>query len=137
MDRRTFMMTGAWLSAAGCGLPWLARAAHARHTIAVIDSSLAPSRGFADYVGRLDLPAFEVGDPVRARIVARYPSDTAAVLLSGWLLGASQLAGKAALVDVKRGRGHVVLFGFRPQYRGQSLATFPLLFNALRLAAAR
>ena len=82
-------------------------------------------------------PAFEVGDPVRARIVARYPSDTAAVLLSGWLLGASQLAGKAALVDVKRGRGHVVLFGFRPQYRGQSLATFPLLFNALRLAAAR
>jgi glutamine amidotransferase-like uncharacterized protein len=82
-------------------------------------------------------PAFEVSDPVRARIVARYPSDTAAVLLSGWLLGASQLAGKAALVDVKRGRGHVVLFGFRPQYRGQSLATFPLLFDVLRQAAAR
>jgi len=29
-------------------------------------------------------------------------------------------------VDVKRGRGHVVLYGFRPQYRAQSNSTFPL-----------
>ncbi len=81
-------------------------------------------------------PAFEIRDPLRATVVARYPADSAAVLLSGWLLGPSHLAGRAALVDVKRGRGHVVLFGFKPQYRGQSLATFPLLFNALRQAAA-
>ena len=31
----------------------------------------------------------------------------------------------------RRGSGHAVLFGFRPQYRGQSMATFPLLWNAL------
>jgi hypothetical protein len=79
-------------------------------------------------------PGFEVRDPSRVRIAARFPSDPGQVLLSGWLLGAERLAGRAALVDVRSGRGHVVLFGFRPQYRGQSLATFPLLFNAIRSA---
>jgi hypothetical protein len=76
-------------------------------------------------------PAFEVTDPSRASVVARYPAQ-GDVLLSGWLLGGQRLNGKAAMVDVKQGRGHVVLFGFRPQYRAQSMATFPLIWNALR-----
>jgi hypothetical protein len=64
-------------------------------------------------------------------IIARYPSDPKQILLSGWALGSDKIAGKAALVEVKVGKGKIILFGFRPQYRGQSLATFPLLFNAI------
>ena len=65
------------------------------------------------------------------KIIARYPTDPAKILLSGWALGAQKIAGKAALLEVRYGKGKIVLFGFRPQYRGQSLATFPLFFNAI------
>jgi Zinc carboxypeptidase len=72
-------------------------------------------------------PAWEVsGD---AQIVAKYPG--AAVLASGWLLGEKYLVNKAALLDVPVGQGHMILFGMRPQYRGQSYQNFKLLFNAL------
>ena len=81
-------------------------------------------------------PVFEIkSDPLallRVNIIAWYPKDKDP-LLSGWLLGGDRIKGKAALVEVGMGKGRIILFGFRPQYRGQSLATYPLLFNAISL----
>ena len=77
-----------------------------------------------------DSPAFEITDATRAVAVASYPA-TGDPLLSGWLLGGAKLNGKAALVDVTVGKGHAILFGFRPQYRGQSMNTQPLLWGAI------
>jgi len=51
--------------------------------------------------------------------------------MSGWLLGDALLQNHSALMDASLGRGHVVMFGFRPQYRGQSYGTFKMFFNAL------
>ena len=77
--------------------------------------------------------AFEVTDADKARVVARYAGDKDKVLRSGWLLGPQHLAGRAALVEARLGKGRVVLFGFRPQHRGQTWGTFPFLFNTLEL----
>ncbi|HEV8511462.1 MAG TPA: M14 metallopeptidase family protein [Gemmatimonadales bacterium] len=78
-------------------------------------------------------PAFEVLDSTVSRVIGRWPEDPARVLLSGWVLHPDRIAGKAAILEVQQGAGRVVLFGLRPQYRGQSIATYPLLFNSLRL----
>jgi len=78
-------------------------------------------------------PAFDVLDSSLVRIIARYPDDPDQVLLSGWVLHPDRVAGRAAILEVRQGQGRAILFGFRPQFRGQSLATYPLLFNSLQL----
>lgn len=71
----------------------------------------------------------DVSSAADVSVIARYASEN--TLLSGYLLGDKLIAGKAALVEVKLGRGRVVLFGFRPQHRGQTWATLGFIFNAI------
>lgn len=52
-------------------------------------------------------------------------------LMSGYLLGEKHLNNMAASLDVKYGEGHVILHGYRPQWRGQPYGTFRILFNSL------
>ena len=75
-------------------------------------------------------PAFEVrgGKPV-----ASYPDFNP--LMSGWIQGDKRIRQKGALGDVKLGKGHIILFGFKPQHRAQSHGTFKLLFNAIYYAS--
>jgi hypothetical protein len=82
-----------------------------------------------------DSPAWEVPGGGKEFVVVRYPDDR--LLASGWLLGESDLKGRAALVEVAMGQGRAVLFGMRPQYRAQSYQAFKLFFNSLVLSSAR
>ncbi len=59
------------------------------------------------------------------------------LLLSGWIQEGEALGGSAAWVRAEHGEGAVHLFGFRPQYRGWTQASFPLLFRALLAVEAR
>jgi hypothetical protein len=74
-------------------------------------------------------PAWEIPSGSQARAAARYPLSD--ILASGWLLGEEHLSGRAAIIEYPKGSGRIILFGLRPQYRGQSYLTFKLLFNAL------
>jgi ribosomal protein S18 acetylase RimI-like enzyme len=75
-------------------------------------------------------PVFETAGEFAGRVLARY-QDEGTPLLSGYLIGPSHMNGKAAALDVPLDRGHVILLGFRPQWRGQSFGTLKVLFNAL------
>jgi len=81
--------------------------------------------------------AFDVAADARVEVPLRYPTDAASILMSGYLTGGDALAGKAAAVDITVGAGRVVMFGFRPQYRGQSWGTFKLVYNAILTSGER
>ena len=110
-------------------LSWAAAEARRRNLPLTLVHGVGPSVTAWMEVGSPNLR--EVLDTSVVRVVGRYPSEPDRVLMSGWVLGAEKVAGKGALLEVRQGQGRVILFGFRPQYRGQTQATFPLLFNSL------
>jgi hypothetical protein len=77
--------------------------------------------------------AFEAMDKDRVQVIARYAGDY--VLRSGWLRGEDKLKDQIALAEIKMGKGRIILFGFRPQHRGQTWGTFPFIWNAINLSS--
>jgi hypothetical protein len=96
-----------------------------------VDTSIPLARGLNEQTNAyfINSSAFESSDAEHVRAVARYAKEK--LLRSGWLLGEKHIAGRIALAEVKLGKGRVILFGFRPQHRGQTWGTFPFIFNAI------
>ena len=95
------------------------------------------SHSFGGYIGDAVFvdgsPVFEPQPGFTGTVIARY-QESGSPLLSGYLIGEDYLHGKAAALDVPLGDGHVVLIGFRPEWRGQPFGTFRVLFNAALFA---
>ena len=89
----------------------------------------------AEIAAFVDAPiAFQTSSPapdVKRSVLAWYPDDAKDILVSGYAQGAEKLARKAAAVTFTKGKGKIVLFGFRVQHRAQTEGTFQLLFNAI------
>jgi hypothetical protein len=66
----------------------------------------------------------------RPRVPLRF-ADEKDLLVSGMLAGGRELANRPVVVDVPRGRGHVILFANNPMWRNQTQGSYFLLFNAM------
>lgn len=63
------------------------------------------------------------------RVIASFPEDN--ILMSGYAANEKLLAKQAAMVWIKKGKGQFIFYGFSPHHRGQTPATFKLLFNGI------
>ena len=90
----------------------------------------------AEIAAFFDAPiAFDTMPPpadIQRTVIAWYPENAKDILVSGYARGAERLERKAAAVAFTKGKGKIVMFGFRVQFRAQTEGTFQLLFNAIR-----
>jgi hypothetical protein len=81
-----------------------------------------------------------IPEALRPEVILRF-ADAKALLLSGLLDKPSPIAEHAIVVDAHLGTGNTLLFANLPIYRGETVGTYPLVFNAIlnfdRLAGAR
>jgi hypothetical protein len=78
-------------------------------------------------------PIFRVSS--EANSIASFQTEDP--LLSGWIQGANFLKGNSVIAQENIGKGHLILFGFRPQYRAISEVTYKFLLNALLYSASK
>jgi hypothetical protein len=67
---------------------------------------------------------------LRPEVILRF-TDAKTMLLSGLLDKAGSIAEHAVVVDAHLGQGNVLLFGNNPVYRGETIGTYGLVFNAI------
>ena len=126
------------------GAPWGACGASRRHTgrmnwvgIALTIRSAPFRHAASSAVTSTASGRTKSGRRFDRRVVASYPEYDDQILVSGYLKGADLLERRAAVVDLRVGKGRVVLIGVRAQHRAQPHRTFKLLFNSLYLAGLK
>ena len=66
----------------------------------------------------------------RPRVALRFDAQNA-LLVSGLLDGGNDIAQRPVVVDVPVGKGHVVLFANNPIWRGETIGSYFMVFNAI------
>jgi hypothetical protein len=67
---------------------------------------------------------------LRPEVILRF-ADNKGLLLDGLLDKGASIAEHAVVVDAHLGQGNVLLFGNNPIYRGETIGTYGLVFNAI------
>jgi hypothetical protein len=67
---------------------------------------------------------------LRPDVILRF-ADAKGMLLSGLLANEGSIAERAIVVDAHLGEGNVLLFANNPVYRGETVGSYPLVFNAI------
>jgi hypothetical protein len=80
-------------------------------------------------------PAFNTKTDFKGKVLARYARERSP-LASGYLAGPDRLEGRIAALEADSGKGRVILLGFKPQWRGQSVAAFKFFFNTFYVEEA-
>ena len=75
-------------------------------------------------------PLLKIEEEKEKHIVLRYAKE-GEVCLSGIVISQDEIKGKAAVVDVPVGKGHIVLFTFNPFWRDLSHGNYMFVFNAI------
>jgi len=73
---------------------------------------------------------FMIPKNARPTVIARW-ADANKLLISGLLENGEAMAGRAAVVDARYGKGHVLLFANNPVWRGETIGSYRMFFNAV------
>ncbi|MDE2248500.1 MAG: hypothetical protein KGJ96_07990, partial [Xanthomonadaceae bacterium] len=66
----------------------------------------------------------------RPQVILRF-AQADKLLVAGLLDGGDEMAERAAVVDARYGKGHVLLFASNPMWRGETIGSYPLVLNAI------
>jgi len=75
-------------------------------------------------------PYLVIPENQRPRTIVRF-AGADELLIAGLLDGGGAMAERAAVVDARVGKGHTLLFAINPMWRGETIGSYALVFNAI------